>query len=274
MSQRRALWLLAAAGLAIFVLSFVEGWIVHDREIRGEGYRTVQVLLSGWRGVAAPMTSAAAVVALVVAVWATVSAIGGARLDGRVRLVGLIGSALLIGLVAASAWPVAQSGHASSVRLSVGPLLPVVAVLVLGMLGASLAVASPARKAGIVAAGVAALALAGGIGGRWAGLQLAEGTGRHWEVGSYTREATDGQPTETLMLDGLTYVIGDRWSGALESSGWTVTLSGDPACPGVRGTYHAHGVDDFDLRFVKVVDSCADGARAEDLEAGTWRRDG
>jgi hypothetical protein len=273
LSQRRALWLLAAAGLALFALSFVEGWIVHDREIRGEGYRTVQVLLSGWRGVAVPVASAAGVVALGVAVWASAIAVGRIRLTANPQRVGLIGSAVVVGLVAASAWPIAQSGHASSVRLSVGPLWPAVAVLALVMLGASVSVARPPWPAVTVALSVGVLALAGGIGGRWIGLQLAEGTGQHWEVGSYTRAATDGQPTETLTLDGTTYAIGDRWSGALESSGWTVILSGDPACPGVRGTYHAHGVDDVDLRFVKVVDPCAGGARAEDLQAGTWRRD-
>ena len=47
----------------------------------------------------------------------------------------------------------------------------------------------------------------------------------------------------------------------------------DPACPDSRGAYHAHGVDDEDLRFVMVVDTCEDGARAADLETGIWERD-
>ena len=75
-----------------------------------------------------------------------------------------------------------------------------------------------------------------------------------------------------MTLTGETYVIGERWSGVFESSGWTVVLDDDPACPAARGTYHAHGVDEEDLRFVMVVDPCMDGARATDLEAGTWER--
>ncbi len=49
-------------------------------------------------------------------------------------------------------------------------------------------------------------------------------------------------------------------------------LDDDPACPAARGTYHAHGVDEEDLRLVMVVEPCMDGARATDLEAGTWER--
>ena len=126
---------------------------------------------------------------------------------------------------------------------------------------------------GAVAAVLAAAAFAGGGGGRWLGLQLAEGGGGHWEVGSYTRTATDGQPSETMTLTGETYRIGEAWSGTFESSGWTVVLDDDPACPTARGTYHGHAVDEADLRFVKVVDPCMDGARAADLETGIWRRD-
>ena len=36
MTDRRALMVVAVAGLALFALSFVSGWIVHDREIGGE----------------------------------------------------------------------------------------------------------------------------------------------------------------------------------------------------------------------------------------------
>ena len=141
------------------------------------------------------------------------------------------------------------------------------------MLVASVAAVRPPRRVLAAAAAIAVVALVGGAAGRWLGLQLAEGTGRHWEVGSYTRTATDGESTETLTLTGETYAIGDRWSGSFESSGWTVILDDDPACPGARGTYHAHGEGDDDLRFVMVVDACMDGARAADLETGTWERD-
>jgi hypothetical protein len=270
LNRTRWPWLVAGAALALVALSFVQGWIVEDRELRGEGYRSLQIQLSAWRGVAVPVTSAAAVAALAVAFWASVRALVSPTAGAAILV---IGSALVAGLITASAWPVTQAGHASTVRLSAGPLWPIALALALLMLGASLVVTRPSRRVLASAAAIGVLALAGGAGGRWIGLQLAEGTGRHWEVGSYTRQATDGQPTETMTLDGTTYVIGDRWSGSLESSGWTVVLADDPACPGARGTYHAHGVDDADLRFVKVVDTCLDGARAEDLQAGTWARD-
>ena len=44
----------------IFAISFVQGWIVHERELRGEGYRFVRIFLSAWRGVAIPVTAGAA----------------------------------------------------------------------------------------------------------------------------------------------------------------------------------------------------------------------
>jgi hypothetical protein len=270
LNRSRLIWLVAGAALALVALSFVQGWIVLDRELRGEGYRSLQIQLSAWRGVAVPVTSAAAVAALTVAFWAVARALASRMANAAT---GVVGSALVVALVAASALPVTQSGHASTVRLTAGPLWPLALALALLMLGASLAVARPSRRVLASAGGLGVLALAGAAGGRWIGLQLAEGTGQHWEVGSYTRQAVDGQPTETMTLDGTTYVISDRWSGSFESSGWTVVLDADPACPGARGTYHAHGVDDADLRFVKVVDTCLDGARADDLEAGTWTRD-
>jgi hypothetical protein len=269
-TRTRWLWLVAAAGLAIFAVSFVQGWIVHERELRGEGYRFVQIFLSAWRGVAIPVTAAASVVALAVGVLAAAAATGRIRPPGWLLVAG---AAIVIGLIGASAWPVMQTGHASTVRLGPWLVLPVALALGVIMLVGCVAAARPSRRVVVAAAVLAAVALVGGAAGRWLGLQVAEGTGRHWEVGSYTRQATDGEPTETLTLTGETYAIGDRWSGTFESSGWTVILDDDPACPGARGTYHGHGVGEVDLRFVMVVDSCMDGARAADLEAGTWERD-
>jgi hypothetical protein len=270
MTPTRWLWIVAAAGVAIFALSFAQGWIVQEREVRGEGYRFVQISLSAWRGVAIPVTAAAAVGALGVGTLAAVRAMGSPRVPTAILLVG---SGLVVGLIGASAWPVMQDGHASTVRLSVGWLLPVALVLGVAMLAGSLAVARPPRRVIAAAIALAVVAFAGGAAGRWMGLQLAEGTGQHWEVGSYTRQATEGERTETMVLTEESFRIGDRWSGSFESSGWTVVLDNDPACPDARGTYHAHGVDEEDLRFVKVVDTCADGARAADLETGTWERD-
>jgi hypothetical protein len=269
-TRTRWLWLVAGAGLAIFAISFVQGWIVHERELRGEGYRLVRIFLSAWRGVAIPVTAAASVMALAVGLLAAAAALGRIRPPGWPLVAG---SVIVIGLIGASAWPVMQTGHASTVRLGPWFLLPVALLLGLLMVGASITAARPSRRVIAAAAVLATVALVGGTAGRWLGLQLAEGTGRHWEVGSYTRQATDGEPTETLTLTGETYAMGGRWSGTFESSGWTVILDDDPACPGARGTYHGHGVGDDDLRFVMVVDTCMDGARAADLEAGTWVRD-
>jgi hypothetical protein len=141
------------------------------------------------------------------------------------------------------------------------------------MVAASAIAARPSRRTVVVAISLAFVTLVVGGVGRWWGLQLAEGTTQHWEVGSYTRQATDGEPTETMTLSNDSYAIGDRWAGTLESSGWTVTFDNDPACPEARGTYHAHAVGEEDLRFVMVVDPCGDGARAADLQTGTWERD-
>ncbi len=273
MTRNRWLWTAAAAGIAIFALSFVNGWIFHDREIRGEGYRHAQIYLSAWRNVAVPVTSAAAVGALAVGLGAAARALGRAQLRPRPPS-GLlvVGAAIVVGLIVASAWPVEKVGHASTVTLSVAWLLPVVLLLAVGMAVALVRALGPTRRVVVVAAAIAVLATVGGAAGRWLGLQLAEGTGRHWEVGSYTRPAIDGGPSLTLALTAGRYEIGDRWAGTFESSGWTVILDNDPACPDARGTYHAHGENEADLRFVMVVDPCRDGARAADLEAAIWER--
>jgi hypothetical protein len=269
-TRTRWLWLVAAAGLAIFAISFVQGWIIHERELRGEGYRFVRTFLSAWRGVAIPVTAAAAVIALATAM----SAAAIARLGSRVPTALLvIGSGVVVALIGASALPIMQDGHASSVTLGPWWILPIALALGLLMVVATVAAVRPTRRVVAAAAVLAVVAFAGGAGGRWLGLQLAEGGGGHWEVGSYTRTATDGQATETMTLTADSYRIADRWSGTFESSGWTVVLDDDPACPSARGTYHAHGVDEADLRFVMVVDPCMDGARAADLQTGNWIRD-
>ena len=267
----RTRWLIVAAvtGIAVFGLSFVNAWILHDRELRGEGYRHVQVLLSAWRGVGMPVLTIAAVAALAGGIWALVLRVR----PGLPAWPLLAAGVVAVGLVAASAWPVAQDTHASSVDLSPAILLPVGLVLSAALLAAGIAVARPGRR-WLPAAGAAVLVLAVvGAGGRWAVLQAAEGDGRHWSDGSYTRVATAGEPTETLVIADGRFSIGERWSGTWEWSGWTVVLDDDPACPESRGAYHAHGEGEADLRFVRIVDTCADGARGADLEAGIWVRD-
>lgn len=266
----RGWWLVVAvSGIAIFGLSFVNGWIEHDRELLGEGYRHVRTGLGAWRTRGMPILTAAALLALVVGLGALVSA-------RRPRMVPagamLIGSMVVLGLVAAHAMPLEQDGHASSVRLGIGPLLPIGALLAAAMVAGSAAAARPSRRSiGILVAGGVAVVLLG-TGARWVGLQWAEGTGEHWADGSYRRPALADQPATTLTIEDGQYRLGDRWAGTWESSGWTVVLDDDPACAGSRGTYHAHGEGEADLRFVKVVDTCEDGARAATLESGIWER--
>ena len=270
MTSRRWLVVLAVAGIAIFALSFVNAWIVHDREVRGEGYRIVQHSVGAWRGVGMPVLTLGVLAALAVAIGAAISLPGRFRMAPRLLVAG---SFLTVGLIASAAWPASRDGHASSVDLSPGVALPVGIGLALLMVVAALAVARPSARVVMSAFVIGLVALGSGAIGSSFALQAGEGTGRHWSEGSYTRSATEGEPTETLTIAGETVSISERWAGSWEWSGWTVVIDNDPACPDSRGTYHAHGVGDEDLRFVKVVDTCQDGARAADLETGTWERD-
>lgn len=270
MTRSRWLLVVAIAGLAIFGLSFVNAWITHDRELRGEGYRWVQHGLSAWRGPGMPVLTVAAVAALATAGWA-------AALARRPSLPSwplVVGAVVVVGLLASGAYPVSQDSHASSVDLSAGILLPVGVLLAVGMLAGSLAVTGHRRRLlAAVAVGVLVLGAAGSA-ARWAGLQAAEGSGRHWSEGAYTRAATEGEPEETLTIGDGTFSVGDRWSGTWDWSGWTVVITEDPACPDARGAYHAHDAGDEALRFVKIVDVCRDGERGRDLETGIWEREG
>lgn len=270
MTERRWLSVVTIAGIALFGLSFLDGWIFKLREVRGEGYRFVETMYGAWRGVGIPVLTVAAVLAMVVAVAA------GLRLTRRWRtpdLLLLAGSAAVLGLVLATAWPVSHDTHASTVDLTASWLLPVGALLALAMLVASLAVAAGGRRVLLSAAVLTVGVLALGAVARWQLLAASEGTGRHWTEGRYTRNATGDQPTETLALSDTTYAIAGRWAGEIEWSGWTISFFDDPACPGSRGTYHAHDAGGEDIRFVKLVDTCLDGERAADLETGVWRRE-
>jgi hypothetical protein len=269
-TRQRSLAVVAVAGVAIFALSLVNAWIVHDREVRGEGFRFVQTIASAWRGPGLPVLTIGVVAALTTGIGALLAWTGRVRVPGWALF---LGAALALGLIGSAAWPVSQDGHASSVDLSPGLLLPVGLVLALAMVGGTFVVARPPTRVLGAAALIAVVAFGGGAAGRWFALQQVEGTGRHWSEGSYTRTATGGEPTETLTISGDRVEIGDRWAGSWEWSGWTVVIDNDPACPDSRGTYHAHGVGEEDLRFVMVVDTCQDGARAADLQTGIWERD-
>ena len=273
MNRRRWLAIVALAGGAILALSFVDGWIAHGREVRGEGYRFVEIGLSAWRSVAIPVLSAGVLAALGTAVVAVAALRRPGALPGWLLPAAAV---LALGLIGATLVPISQDGHASSVDLSAG-WATVIGIGLAGLMviGAAM-VSKPSPRLLATLGVVGAVVLAGGAGGRWLGLQWREGTGEHWSDGSYARPAIGGEPGETLTIDDGRFSIGDRWSGTWESSGWTVVLTDDPACPDARATYHVHGEGEagVDLRFVKVVDTCADGERAADLEAGIWEREG
>jgi hypothetical protein len=134
--------------------------------------------------------------------------------------------------------------------------------------------AAPTRLVAAACAAMVIIVAIGGWGGRVVELNLTEGTGLHYSRGSYTRQATDGQPTETLTFGATTITVGNRWSGRYEGSGRVVSISDDPACPGVRGSYHVDAAGGGDITWEKIVDTCANGARARDLTTGAWKPGG
>ena len=272
MDRSRWLAVIALTGFGLFGLSFADGWILHDRELRGEGYRFVQTSLNAWRSVAVPMLSAGVLAALGTALAAAVHLRNPGVVPGWMPLAG---ATLALALIGASAVPIAQDGHASSVDLSAG-WLSVIGIGLAGlMIVAAAMIAGPSPRLIVVLGLLGAVVFGVGAGGRLLGLQWGEGSGEHWSDGTYRRSATAGAPDQILSIEEGRFAIGDRWAGTWESSGWTVVLISDPACPDARGTYHAHGEgpSGTDLRFVKVVDTCEDGARAADLEAAIWVRE-
>lgn len=270
MTASRALAVIAVLGLAIFGLSFVNGWIVHARELRGEGYRHSVILLSAWRSVAIPVLSVGALVALVTAVAA------GARLARIGSVPGWLlagGSVASLALIGSSLAPIGWDGHAMSIDLRPAPLtwvgLGIAALMVVAM-----AVAFPPDRRGwAVLAALGAGLLLAGVGGRQLVLTASGPSNQNWSDGTYV--LTAGNRSATLVIDDGSYRIDDRWAGSWEGSeGWTIALDDDPACPGSRGAYHAHGegARGVDLRFVTIVDTCRDGERSELLESGIWER--
>ncbi len=271
MSERRALLAVAVAGIALFALSFVNGWVVHDREIRGEGFRHSETLLSAWRSVAVPVLSVGAIAAAGTAVAAVVQL---ARPGSIPRWLLVAGSVVVLAVVASSLVPLGWNGHTTSIDLRPGFLTVAGLVLAIVMLAAAVVASGASGPAWIgVAVGVVLVAGAA-VGGRWAVLTVSGPSNQRWEDGTYVRDAGTGAEL-TLTIDDGGYRIDDRWAGTWESGGGTVALDDDPACPGSRGAYHAHGEgegDAPDLRFVKIVDTCGGGERAADLEGGIWER--
>lgn len=271
MTDRRALLAVAIAGAAIFALSFVNGWIVHDLEVRGEGFRHSEILLSAWRSVAVPVLSLAAVIAATTAVAAIVIL---ARPGALPRWLLVAGAVTVVALVASSLVPLSWDGFTTSIDLRPGLLSAVGLLLAVVMLVAAWTVAGIGRRAAVPIA-IAGIIVAGAaVGGRAVVLTVSGPSNQAWEDGAYVRSAGELPPL-TLTIEDGTYRIDDVWSGTWEGSGgWTIVVDGDPACPDSRGAYHAHGEgeDGMDLRFVRVVDTCRDGERASDLESGIWVR--
>jgi len=270
MTSSRALAIVAVIGVAIFALSFVNGWILHEREIRGEGYRHSVILLSAWRSVAIPVLSLGALLALATA------AAAGARLAGTVSVPGRLlagGSVASLALIASSVAPIGWNGHTTSVDLTPSALTWV-GIGLAALMVATVAVAfPPSRRGWTVLGALGVLVLLAGVGGRQLVLSASGPSNQNWSDGTYVL-AADGQPVTLVIADGR-YRIGSRWAGTWEGSGgWTVALDDDPICPSSRGAYHAHGegADGVDLRFVMIVDTCEDGERAQLLESGTWER--
>jgi len=271
MSRRTWLAVGVWAGAAILGLSFLDAWIVHHRELTGEGYREVVSMVGAWRSVGLPVLALGIVAAVATAAVAIAILLGWRRAAPWMLPVG---SVLALGLLGATLVPVAQDGHASSVDLSPGWAAFAGIGLAVLMAVAAVRVVRPGARHGLALAAFGFVAVVAGAGGRWALLQASAAAGEAWATGTYSR-AAGGDQGVTLTVDDGRYRIGDRWEGSWESHSWTVILTDDPTCPGARGAYHAHNVgpDGADLRFVKVVDTCAEGERAADLETGIWERD-
>lgn len=248
--------------LVIVGLSFVPGWLVHEREVRGEGYRTFAIGLTAWqlRSGSLPVIGGGVLAALAVGVTAvTVPA---------VRRWLFVGLGVAAGLLAAGLLPLGRLGHITHVWLGPGWVLGAGIGLVVAMALVAYRGAAPGRRTLATAGVVVVLAAVLGGGARLFQLELTEGAEAHWSDGSHARaDGTEG----SLVIDGGTFRLG-RWSGEIQAAGINVILTGDPGCPDARGFYRVRPVDDGVL-WEKVVDTCADGARAEQLE-GVWRPSG
>ncbi len=269
--MRKSLFLVAAgAGLAI--LSAVPAWLVHRRILMGEGSRLVVSEWNAWQQDSVPVVTAGVVVALLVALLALARV---TRWPGIPGWLLAVGATVALGVLLGAAWPLEQRIGASSIALSAGLALVAGIVLAALLVAAALALTDRSRPLLFGLVLVLALGLTGGIGGRVLGLTLRKAAvdGRG---GVYTRVAADGQPTETLTMRDGTYSVGDRWSGTFTRSGITIVFLDDPACPDTRGSYHALPADDERagdrIRLDAILDLCAGGERAGDLETGIWVR--
>ena len=214
------------AGLAVIGLSFVPGWIEHLRVVMGEGPRNIGTPLSAWELESVPVVTGAVLVDGLLVVVSIAGFLRPAAVRGWwVPVLALAA----IGLLAGSAWPVGQSGHASSVTLTAGWPLGLAIMLNVVILLASLRPLAP-QPALLGASALALVIVAGGaMAGRTLQLNLVEGNGRHWTDGSYTRQAY-------LNYRGL---LGDQF-----------LLRGRTACRFFRLYRRCHGVAAFFTDFI------------------------
>ncbi|HET7521460.1 MAG TPA: hypothetical protein VFK61_07985 [Candidatus Limnocylindria bacterium] len=282
MTRRAALVAVMAGGLLLLAGSFLDGWITHQREVRGEGYRLVTTLMSAWRSPVSPVLP----IGIASGVFATVAAAAALlvpvteRLSWRAIQVAAAASAGALAVVAAQLVPLGQDGRTSSVDLypawaAFAGLLLTAAMLALAWWALRPALtATGARRMAVVVAALGLVIAAVAVAGRQVSLLAANPTGEHWSDGTYVRPATGDQPEETLVISDGHFQVGDRWSGTWSGKGLSIIIEDDPACPEARGAYHAHdeGPDGADLRFVALLDRCADGERQQDLETGIWER--
>jgi len=262
---------ISAAGLSIVLLSLVPAWLLHVRHVSGEGLTSITVVWSAWEGRAWPFLPIASAMAAIMSALAAASLVRPPGMRGALLLaVAAVGcAALLFG----SLFPVTQTGFASSVHVTAQWGLAVAAaVAALGVVLAALPFRTDRRWIAAIAVALAVLTLAT-YAGRALALNLAEGDGRHYSNGSYTRPAVDGEPAESLVIRDGTYRVDERWSGTISGLGLVAVLTEDPACPDTRGAYRVFAAGGQDIRWQLIVDLCADGARARDLTTGTWGRD-
>jgi hypothetical protein len=251
---------MVALALVVVGLSFVPGWLVHEREVRGEGYRTFAIGLTAWqlRSGSLPVIGGGVVVALAVGVAAV-------TLPAARRWL-LAGLGIAAGMLMAGLLPVGRLGHITHVWLSPGWTIGAGIALVAAMGVVAYRGGAPGRRTLAMAAISVVLAAVLGGGVRLLQLELTEGADPHWSDGTWHR--ADGASGELVLDDGRFAL--DGWSGQVEPAGINVILTDDAACPDARGFYRVRTVDDGVL-WERVVDTCADGARAEALE-GIWQQ--
>ncbi|HEX6139596.1 MAG TPA: hypothetical protein VF013_03930 [Candidatus Limnocylindria bacterium] len=262
---RRWLVVVMVIGLAIIGLSVVPGWLHHVRHLGGHGLTQLPTDLNAWQGRSVPVLTAGVLLAAVAMACAGLTL---ARPSIGLRAAVAGASLGAFGLLLASAWPITQKGFSTSVDIAAG--WPLVVAIVLALLGAVAALAATRLGwRGAIGAGALVVVLAGaGVAGRTWSLAAAEGSNRHWQQGTYVH-STDG--AEMTIGSGTISVAG-RWSGSLEDYALVAVLTGDPACPDARGSYHVWQAGEGGIRWEMIVDTCADGARAAELTAGTWSR--